>query len=83
MVAPMMGWTTRHYRYFFRLICKKAQLYTEMLTTGAILNNPQREHLLAFHASEKALAIQLAVASLLNLPRRLKWSNLMVIQRLI
>ncbi|OIZ95503.1 tRNA dihydrouridine synthase DusA [Candidatus Rickettsiella isopodorum] len=59
MVAPMMGWTTRHYRYFFRLICKKAQLYTEMLTTGAILNNPQREHLLAFHASEKALAIQL------------------------
>lgn len=59
MVAPMMGWTTRHYRYFFRLICKKAQLYTEMLTAGAILNNPQREHLLAFHASEKALAIQL------------------------
>ena len=49
----MMGWTTRHYRYFFRLICKKAQLYTEMLTTGAILNNPQRERLLRFDASEK------------------------------
>jgi tRNA-dihydrouridine synthase A len=55
----MMGWTTRHYRYFFRLICKKAQLYTEMLTTGAILNSPQRERLLGFDASEKSLAIQL------------------------
>lgn len=59
MIAPMMGCTTRHYRYFFRLICKKAQLYTEMLTTGAILNNPQRERLLSFDASEKTLAIQL------------------------
>lgn len=59
MIAPMMGWTTRHYRYFFRLICKKAQLYTEMLTTGAILNSPQRARLLAFDLSEKALAIQL------------------------
>ncbi len=59
MIAPMMGWTTRHYRYFFRLICKKAQLYTEMLTTDAILNSPQRERLLSFDASEKTLAIQL------------------------
>ncbi|HEY2566342.1 MAG TPA: tRNA dihydrouridine(20/20a) synthase DusA [Candidatus Aquirickettsiella sp.] len=59
MIAPMMGWTTRHYRYFFRLICKKAQLYTEMLTTDAILNSPQRERLLSFDASEKNLAIQL------------------------
>jgi tRNA-dihydrouridine synthase A len=59
MIAPMMGWTTRHYRYFFRLICKKAQLYTEMLTTGAILNSPQRDRLLSFDASEKSLAIQL------------------------
>jgi tRNA-dihydrouridine synthase A len=55
----MMGWTTRHYRYFFRLICKKALLYTEMLTTGAILNSPQRDRLLGFDPSEKALAIQL------------------------
>jgi tRNA-dihydrouridine synthase A len=59
MIAPMMGWTTRHYRYFFRLICKKAQLYTEMITTAAILHNAQRERLLAFDPSEKALAIQL------------------------
>lgn len=55
----MMGWTTRHYRYFFRLICKKAQLYTEMVTIGAILNSQDRERLLSFDVHEKALAIQL------------------------
>lgn len=72
MIAPMMGWTTRHYRYFFRLICKKAQLYTEMLTTGAILNSPQRERLLAFDASEKALAIQLGGGIASDLARAAK-----------
>lgn len=72
MVAPMMGWTTRHYRYFFRLICKKAQLYTEMLTTGAILNTPQRERLLGFDASEKALAIQLGGGNASDLARAAK-----------
>ena len=59
MIAPMMGWTTPYYRYFFRLICKKAQLYTEMISTGAILNSPHRERLLTVHSGEKALAIQL------------------------
>ncbi|WP_071661280.1 tRNA dihydrouridine(20/20a) synthase DusA [Rickettsiella grylli] len=59
MVAPMLGWTTRHYHYFFRLICKKAQLYTEMFTAQAILKSPTRERLLTVDANEKALAIQL------------------------
>ncbi len=59
MIAPMMGWTTPYYRYFFRLICKKAQLYTEMISTGAILNSPHRERLLTVNSAEKALAIQL------------------------
>lgn len=59
MVAPMMGWTTRHYRYFLRIISKKVRLYTEMLTTGAILNSPYRDHLVAYHASEQPLALQL------------------------
>lgn len=68
----MMGWTTRHYRYFFRLICKKALLYTEMLTTGAILNSPQRERLLRFDASEKALAIQLGGGIAADLARAAK-----------
>jgi tRNA-dihydrouridine synthase A len=59
MVAPMMGWTTRHYRYFLRLISQAVGLYTEMVTTGAVLNSAYRERLLAYHASEQPLAIQL------------------------
>lgn len=59
MIAPMMGWTTPHYRYFFRLICKKAQLYTEMISTGAVLNSRYRERLLTVNNGEKSLAIQL------------------------
>jgi tRNA-dihydrouridine synthase A len=58
-IAPMMGWTTRHYRYFLRLISQKVQLYTEMVTTGAILHSSRSERLLAYHASEQPLAIQL------------------------
>lgn len=72
MVAPMMGWTTRHYRYFFRLICKKALLYTEMLTTGAILKSPQRDRLLSFDPCEKALAIQLGGGIASDLARAAK-----------
>lgn len=68
----MMGWTTRHYRYFFRLICKKAQLYTEMITTGAILNNPQRERLLGVDTHEKTLAIQLGGNSASDLAQAAK-----------
>ncbi len=59
MVAPMMGWTTRHYRYFLRLISKKVQLYTEMITTAAILHSPYRDRLLGYHLLEQPLAIQL------------------------
>jgi tRNA-dihydrouridine synthase A len=59
MIAPMMGWTTPYYRYFFRLICKKAQLYTEMISCGAILNSRYRERLLTVDKGEKSLAIQL------------------------
>jgi tRNA-dihydrouridine synthase len=36
-VAPMMDWTDRHCRYFHRLLAPSARLYTEMVTTGAIL----------------------------------------------
>jgi tRNA-dihydrouridine synthase A len=54
----MMGWTDRHFRYFMRCITNRAQLYTEMITTGAILCG-DRERLLQFHPAEKPLAIQL------------------------
>ena len=36
-VAPMMGWTDRHDRYFLRLISPNALLYTVMITTGALV----------------------------------------------
>ncbi|WP_313394483.1 tRNA-dihydrouridine synthase, partial [Pseudomonas sp.] len=38
-VAPMMDWTDRHCRFFLRLLSKHTLLYTEMVTTGALLHN--------------------------------------------
>lgn len=60
-VAPMMHWTDRHDRFFLRLISARALLYTEMLTTGAIIHG-DREHLLGFDASEHPVAVQLGGA---------------------
>ena len=57
-IAPMMGWTDRHARYFLRLISRQVLLYTEMVTTGAILHG-QREALLKYHPAEHPLALQL------------------------
>jgi tRNA-dihydrouridine synthase A len=57
-VAPMMDWTDRHCRVFHRLLSRRARLYTEMLTTGAILHG-DRARLLGFDASEHPLALQL------------------------
>ena len=54
----MMGYTDRHARYFLRLISRHALLYTEMVTTGAVLHG-DRSKLLRFHANELPLAIQL------------------------
>ena len=57
-VAPMMDWTDRHCRYFLRLISRNVRLYTEMVTTGAILHG-KAERLLAFDAAEHPIALQL------------------------
>jgi tRNA-dihydrouridine synthase A len=57
-VAPMMDWTDRHCRYFHRLLAPSALLYTEMVTSGAILHG-DRDHLLEFNAAEQPLALQL------------------------
>lgn len=57
-VAPMMDWTDRHCRYFHRILSKHAHLYTEMVTTGAILHG-KAERLLAYDAAEHPLALQL------------------------
>ena len=57
-IAPMMDWTDKHCRYFYRLISKNVQLYTEMITTKAILNG-DKTRLLDFDASENPLVLQL------------------------
>ena len=61
-VAPMMDWTDRHCRVFHRLMTRRARLYTEMLTSGAVLHG-DRKRLLAFDASEHPVALQLGGSS--------------------
>ncbi len=57
-VAPMMDYTDRHDRYFLRLISKRVLLYTEMLTSGAVLQE-DRDHLLGYDSAEHPVALQL------------------------
>ncbi len=57
-VAPMMEWTDRHCRYFHRLLSAHARLYTEMVTTGALIHGDAARHL-AFDAAEHPVALQL------------------------
>jgi len=54
----MMDWTDRHCRYFHRLLTQRARLYTEMVTTGALLYGDQPRHL-DFNAEEHPVALQL------------------------
>jgi tRNA-dihydrouridine synthase A len=57
-IAPMMDWTDRHCRFFHRLLTRRALLYTEMITTGAVLHGDRRR-LLRFHQAEHPVALQL------------------------
>lgn len=57
-VAPMMDYTDRHFRYFVRLLSRHTRLYTEMLTTGALLHGDHRRFM-EFHAAEHPVALQL------------------------
>lgn len=57
-VAPMMDWTDKHCRYFHRLITRQTLLYTEMVTTGALLHGDQPRHL-DYNAEEHPVALQL------------------------
>ncbi len=57
-VAPMMQRTDRHFRYFMRKITGATLLYSEMLTTGAIIHG-DRQRLLGFDASEHPIALQI------------------------
>ena len=57
-IAPMMEWTDRHCRYFHRQLTRRARLYTEMMTTGALLHGDVPRHL-DFDPAEHPVALQL------------------------
>lgn len=61
-VAPMMDWTTKDYRYFARLFNPNIVLYTEMVTTGAIIFGDEKRHL-DFNTQEQPLVLQLGGSS--------------------
>lgn len=56
-IAPMLDWTDRHCRYFHRLLSQHTQLYTEMVTTGAIIHG--KADYLAYNEEEHPLVLQL------------------------
>ncbi len=57
-IAPMMDWTDRHCRFFHRLLTRRALIYTEMITTGALLHG-DRARLLRYDPAEHPVALQL------------------------
>lgn len=67
-VAPMLDWTDRHCRYFHRLLTRHALLYTEMVTTGALLHGDVPRHL-RFNAEEHPVALQLGGSEPADLAR--------------
>ncbi len=67
-VAPMMEWTDRHYRYFARLMSRHTLLYTEMVTTGAIIFGDEERHL-AYNEEEHPIALQLGGSSIEDLAK--------------
>ena len=67
-VAPMLDWTDRHCRYFHRLLSRQALLYTEMVTTGALLHGDVARHL-CFNVEEHPVALQLGGSEPADLAR--------------
>lgn len=67
-VAPMMDWTDRHCRYFLRLFNRHVQLYTEMVTTGALLH-ADKHRFLRFAEQEHPVILQLGGADPTDLAR--------------
>ena len=67
-VAPMMDWTDRHCRYFLRQVSSEAFLYTEMITSGALLHGDVGRHL-AFSVEEHPVGAQLGGSEPVELSR--------------
>ncbi len=66
-VAPMLDWTDRHCRYFHRIMSKEALLFTEMVTTGAIIHG--KGDFLAYNEEEHLVALQLGGSNPIDLAR--------------
>jgi len=64
--APMLDWSDKHCRFLFRLFAPQARLYTEMVTTGAIIFGDRKRHL-DFSCEEHPLALQLGGSSIAEL----------------
>src|SRR5262245_18471279 len=73
-VAPMMDWTDRHCRFFHRLLTRHTLLYTEMVTTGAVLHG-DRKRLLGFDPGEQPVALQLGGSDPARLAQAAKWGE--------
>ncbi|TNF63449.1 MAG: tRNA dihydrouridine(20/20a) synthase DusA [Burkholderiales bacterium] len=67
-VAPMLDWTDRHCRFFHRLLTRHTLLYTEMVTTGALMHGDVQRHL-RFNAEEHPVALQLGGSEPADLAR--------------
>ncbi len=70
----MMDWSDRHCRYFWRLLTKEALLYTEMVTTGALIHG-DRERFLQFNKSEHPVALQLGGSDPSELAQCAQWAQ--------
>lgn len=73
-VAPMMDWTDRHCRYFHRLLSKNAVLYTEMVTTGALIH-AEADRFLRYNREEQPVALQLGGSNATDLAKCTKMAE--------
>ncbi|MCB1729607.1 MAG: tRNA dihydrouridine(20/20a) synthase DusA [Halieaceae bacterium] len=73
-IAPMMDWSDHHCRYFWRLLTRQALLYTEMVTTGALIHG-DRERFLHFNPEEHPVALQLGGSDPADLARCARWAR--------
>ncbi len=70
----MMDWSDHHCRYFWRLLTRQALLYTEMVTTGALIHG-DRERFLHFNPEEHPVALQLGGSEPADLARCARWAQ--------
>jgi tRNA-dihydrouridine synthase A len=70
----MMDWSDRHCRFIWRQLSRRARLYTEMVTTGALIHG-DRQRFLRFDASEQPVALQLGGSDPVDLARCARWAE--------